>query len=114
MAKTYTFTKKDQNRLKKVYRYIRRKPSYMFCSKDDFKMIVGSITFTNSSAETYSFPTTVTYSNIPIITAISYDSLSNGAADVNIFVTSLTTTSVTLESSAPFDGEVHFQIISQD
>jgi len=114
MAKTYTFSKKNKNRHKKIYNYIRRKPVFEYCSTGDFKLIVGSLTYSNSSSETYIFPTTVSYSNIPVITAVSYDSLSNSSADVNVFVTSITTTEVTLETSAPFSGEVHFQIISQD
>ena len=114
MAKTYTFSKKDKNRHKKIYNYIRRKPIFEYCSSDDFKLIVGSLTYSNTSSGTYVFPSTVSYSKIPIVTAISYDSLSNSSADVNVFITALTTTSVTIETSAPFDGEVHFHIISQD
>ena len=114
MGKTYSFSKKDRNRHRKIYNYLRRKPSYEYCTNSDFQLIVSSLTFSNSSAETFFFPSTVSYSNIPIVTAVSYDSLSNNSADVNVFITSLTTTSVTIETSAPFNGEVHFQVISQD
>ena len=83
--------------------------------KDDFKLIVGDVTFTNTSGPvTYTYPSTVKYSNIPIVTAVSYDSENNSSADVNIFVTSVTTTAVQFESSAPFTGKVHFHIYSQD
>ena len=114
MAKTYTFSKRDKNRYRKVYSFIRRKPIYEYASTGDFKLIVGSLTFSNESSGTYVFPSTVSYTNIPIVTAISYDSLNNSSADVNVFITSLSTTSVTLETSAPFNGEIHFQVISQD
>lgn len=115
MAKTYTFTKKDQNRLRKVYRYIRKKPKFIFTCKDDFKLIVGSVDFANVSGPvTYTYPATTTYANTPIVTAVSYDSENNGSADVNIFITSITTTAVQFESSAPFTGKVHFHIYSQD
>ena len=115
MAKTYTFTKKDANRLRKVYRYIRKKPKFIFTCNDDFKLVVGEAIFTNTSGPvTFTYPSTVSYSNIPIITAISYDSESNSSADVNIFITSITTTAVQFESSAPFTGKVHFHIYSQD
>tara|TARA_B100001250_G_C19054894_1_gene467537 strand:+ start:79 stop:426 length:348 start_codon:yes stop_codon:yes gene_type:complete len=115
MAKTYTFTKKDKNRYKKIYSYIKRKPIEHYCSSDDYKLIVGEAVFTNTSGPvTYTYPTTVVYSNVPVITAISYDSENNSSANVNIFITSITTTAVQFESSAPFTGKVHFHIYSQD
>ena len=115
MAKTYTFTKKDKNRFRKTYRYIRRKPVEQYCSSSDFKLIVGEVVFTNTSGPvTYTYPSTVSYSNVPIVTAISYDSESNNSANVNIFITSITTNAVQFESSAPFTGKVHFHIYSQD
>ena len=114
MAINYTFSKWDKNRYRKVYSFIRKKPIFQFVSDGDFKMIVGSLQYSNSSSETFTFPATVSYKNIPIVTAISYDSLSNSSADVNVFITSLSTTAVTIETSAPFNGEVHFHVISQD
>ena len=115
MAKTYTFTKKDKNRYRKTYNFLRRKPVFQYCSDDDFKLIVGEATFSNTSGPvTYTYPTTVSYNNIPVVTAISYDSENNSSADVNIFITSITTTAVQFESSAPFTGKVHFHIFSQD
>ena len=114
MAKTYTFSKKDKNRYRKTYRYIRRKPVMQFVSDSDFKLIAGEVSFDNTDSGTYTFPANVSYTNIPIVTAISYDSENNSSADVNIFITALTTTSVQFESSAPFTGKVHFHIISQD
>ena len=112
MAKTYTFTKKDANRLRKVYRYIRKKPKFFYTCNDDFQLIVGEVTFNNTSGPvTYTYPETYTYLNIPIVTAISYDSENNSQADVNIFITSITTTAVQFESSAPFTGKVHFHAI---
>tara|TARA_R110001583_G_scaffold33392_4_gene112641 strand:- start:845 stop:1192 length:348 start_codon:yes stop_codon:yes gene_type:complete len=115
MAKTYTFTKKDKNRYRKIYNFIKRRPIYQYCSNDDFKLVVGDVDFTNTSGPvTFTYPSEVSYSTIPIITAVSYDSASNDSADVNIFITSITVTAVQFESSAPFTGKVHFQIISQD
>ena len=119
MAKTYKFSRKDKNRFKKTYRYVRKKPVYEFCSDQDFKMIVGSATFTDSAGPvSYTYPTSgadaVTFTNAPIVTAISVDSSSNNTANVNIFVTAITTLLVTFQASAPFTGEVHFHIISQD
>ncbi len=115
MAKSYVFTKKDANRLRKVYRYIRKKPKFIFCSNDDFKLLVGEVVFSNTSGPVnFTYPTSVTYTAVPVVTAISHDSENNSQADVNIFITSITTTAVQFESSAPFTGKVHFHIYSQD
>lgn len=115
MAKTYTFTKKDKNRYRKIYRYIRRKPVMQYCSDGDFELIVGEVTFTNTSGPvTYTYPSSTSFIAVPIVTAISYDSEGNNSANVNVFITSLTTTAVQFESSAPFTGKVHFHIYSQD
>ena len=50
----------------------------------------------------------------PVVTAVSHDSESNDAANVNIFITSITTSAVQFSASAPFNGKVNFQIVSQD
>jgi hypothetical protein len=117
MAKSYKFFKRDKNRFKKIYNYIRKKPVFEFVSDGDFKLLVGKVTFNNQNQVTYVYPTgptSISYSTVPVVTAISHDSAANGAADVNIFISSITRTQVVFESSAPFTGEVHFQIISQD
>jgi len=117
-CKVYRFTKRDKNRYRKVYRYIRRKPVNEFISNEMFTLIVGKADFSNTSG-----PVTITFTdfdsaasfiNAPVVTSVSVDSIGNNTADVNVFVTSVTTTGVTFESSAPFTGEVHFQVVSQD
>jgi len=115
MSTVYRFTRKDKNRYRKVYRYIRKKPVYEYSSNEEFEMIAGYLTFTNSSGpETYTFPGTVSFSNVPIVNVTSVDSESNGQANVNAFVTSITTTSLSVSVSAPFTGRVHFIIMGQD
>ena len=114
MSKVYNFTRKDKNRFRKVYRYIRKKPVYEYCSDSAFGMIAGYLDFQNSDGpETYTFPST-SFSNVPVITVTSVDSLSNDEANVNAFVTSITTTAAQLSVSAAFTGRVHFIIMSQD
>jgi hypothetical protein len=78
-------------------------------------MIAGKVSFVNSSRpSTFTFPTTVTFSNVPVVTVTSVDSLSNNQANVNAFVTTITTTSVSISVSQNFTGDVHFIIVSQD
>jgi hypothetical protein len=115
MAKVFKFTRKDRNRFRKVYRYIRKKPVYEFCSDRELKMIAGAVDFENTEGPvTYTYPLTVTFANVPVITVTSVDSLSNDQADVNAFITSITTTEAQISVSAPFSGKVHFIIMSQD
>ena len=118
MSKAHIFKKRDANRFRKVYNYIRRKPVDQFVSNTGFTMIVGDVDFNNTSGPvTFTYTTAdplVLFSNVPSVTAISVDNLSNSSANVNIFITAVTTTTVTFESSAPFTGKVNFQIVSQD
>ena len=118
MSKAHIFKKRDANRFRKVYNYIRRKPVDQFCSDNGFTILVGDVDFVSTSG-----PVSLVYTSIdplvafltaPAITAISLDNLNNNSANVNVFITTITTTSVTFESSAPFTGKVNFQIVSQD
>ena len=100
-------SKYDLNRYKKVYPLIRTKPVY-----DELNMIgqgaseVTILDFNNSHEETYTF--TETYTQIPVIAATPADD------NVNVFITSLTTTSVTIEASANFTGKVHVQVFTNE
>ena len=108
MAKA-TFKKKDKQRYRKVYPYIRRRPVWELCSDQAVEIEVGSITFTGTDTGSYTFSTS--FINVPVITAISVDSASTGTADVNVYVTNVTTTSVHFKTSAPFTGTVDFHAI---
>lgn len=101
--------RRDLNRFRKVYPYLRRRPVYGFVSDEELVVEVGKVIFSDSSSEVYNF--VETYTSVPTITAISVDSEGNGTADVNVFISSITTTSVTLATSDSFIGQVHFQII---
>ena len=104
-----SFKRRDKNRFRKVYPYIRKAPVYEYCSPSDIEIEVGEITYTNADSGTYTF--TSTFLNAPMITAISYDSESNGTANVNVYISAVSTTSVTIKTSAPFTGKVHFHAI---
>lgn len=115
MSKVHTFKVRDRNRYRKVYRYIRKKPSNEYCSNEGFEMIAGYLTFTNSSGpETYTYPGPATFTSVPVATVTSVDSESNNQANVVAYITSISTTSITVSTSAPFTGRVHFIIVSQD
>jgi len=118
MAKANIFRRRDANRFRKIYSYIRKKPVHEFYSDTMFANIIGEVTFTNSSGPvTFTYTTAdphISLSNVPVVTAIAVDSESNSTANVNIFVTSVTTSAVQFSASAPFTGTVNFQIISMD
>ena len=115
MAKVFNFTRRDRNRFRKVYRYIRKKPVFEFCANEEFEMIAGAVDFQNTAGPvTYTYPSTVSFTNVPVVTVTSVDSLSNNQANVNAYVTSITTTSLSISVSAPFIGKVHFIIVGQD
>jgi len=108
MAST-KFVKKDKNRFRKVYPYIRARPRNQFCSDKEVIIEIGSVSFDNDEYVDYTFDQK--YTSAPIITAISVDSESNNQADVNIFISSVSTTSVRINASQQFIGTVHFHII---
>lgn len=99
------FKKRDLNRFRKVYPFIRREPRHTFISDEPIIIEVGTLEF-DSSEETYFF--SEPFTSAPIITGISVDSQSNNGADVNIFVALVTKTRVVFESSQEFNGTVHF------
>jgi hypothetical protein len=101
-----TFKKINVNRRRKVYPYIRKVPRLKYESDKETTIEIGNVVFTDADSVTYTFEET--FISAPTITAVSVDSVSSGQADVNIFVSSVSTTSITLNASQIFTGEVHF------
>ena len=99
---------RDYNRFRKIYRYIRRKPQNIAETGNNV-IESTSITFTETDTATYTF--TKTFTAAPFVTATAFDSEGNESANVNVFITAVSTTAVTIETSAPFNGEVHIHAI---
>lgn len=98
-----TSSKYDLNRFKKVYPLIRVKPIFQeFTDSDGIDVETTILNYNNSFEETYTF--NQTYSQIPTVSATPEDE------NVNVFITSLSLLSVTIQSSSPFTGKVHLQI----
>ena len=105
-----TFKKKNRNRSRKTYPYLIKKPNYTFTADKEVVIEVGSVSFSNETGPvTWTF--TESFKETPIVTAISVDSENNSEADVNIFVSSVSATSVSFESSHEFTGTVDFHAI---
>jgi hypothetical protein len=100
-------SKRNRNRFRKVYPYLRRSPRYELVTDKEVQLEVAAVIFTNQSQVSYSF--SEKFPAVPTITAISCDSLGTSTADVNVFISAITTTNVTLETSQAFTGTVHFQ-----
>ena len=108
MAKN-KYSKRDLNRFRKTYPYIRRKPINSFVSEKETILEAGSLTFSAASSATHTF--TEIYDSAPFVTAIAVDTDSNDGADVNIYISTVTKTFVTFEASQEFTGAVHFHVI---
>ena len=99
----------DANRLRKTYPLIRVKPIYKqylttqeVIDAGGIKVEVATIDFVNSYSEDYFF--TENYNSLPVIALTPEDE------NVNVFITSLTTSSITVESSNNFTGKVHIHV----
>lgn len=99
----------DANRLRKTYPLIRFKPVYKqyltsqeIIDSSGINVEVNIINFNDSFQKIYEFEEQ--YSEIPVIALTPEDE------NVNVFITSLTTDSVTIESSNNFTGKVHIQV----
>ena len=102
-------TRIDANRVKYVYPLIRKVPIYGKIGSGGASTVeVAIINFSNAETGTYTFKDSSVYSSIPVCVISPEDE------NVNVFITSLTTTSVTVGSSAPFTGKVHVHIYPND
>ena len=99
----------DLSRFKKVYPLLREKPNLRELSDELTSQIdveVEVLDFNDTNTGSYTFKKT--YTSIPIVAATPEDE------NVNVFITSLSLTSVTIESSAEFTGKVHVQVFRDD
>src|SRR3990167_9912010 len=103
-----TFNKTlDLNRMRRTYPYIRKQPHEIYVSSRQTVIETGTITFTNESVASYTF--LETYTSAPITTITLLDSSNSDTINVNIFIKSVSTTTLIVESSALFTGTVNFQ-----
>ena len=98
---------KDKNRFRKVYNFIRKKP----VMGEETNVIVEStkITFTNTNTGSHTF--VKLFTSAPYVTATAFDSEGNESANINVFITAVSISAVSIQTSAAFTGEVHIQAI---
>ena len=98
---------RDKNRFRKIYSFIRRKPHNV--PEGDVIYDSGSKVVLGADEVTVTF--TTTFTSAPAVTATAYDSSSNEQANVNTYIKTVSTTSVTIGFSASFTGSVHYNAI---
>jgi len=97
--------RKNLNRYRKVYPGIR-KPGVYDQAK---KMEASALTLVGENSASYVFKHS--YTVAPAVVATVYDSSGSGEVSTNVFIVSITTTQVTLETSANITGTIHIQVI---
>jgi len=98
---------RDANRSRKTYPYIRIKSVPL--TNINATIEANSVAFTEADTGSYTF--TVSFSSTPIVTVTAVDNAANNSANVNIYISAVSTTAVTFKSSAIFTGVVHFHAI---
>jgi len=94
----------DKNRYQKSYPTLFRKPRYDYSSNASLLYEIGEICFDNSDSVTYTFE--FPFSTVPSIV------MSPIGDDINIWIDTVSTTSVTFKSSIVTSICVSFQIVS--
>jgi hypothetical protein len=95
--------KRNKNEYKKVYPYVRRRPVYTYELDKETIIETARVEFIDSDSETYTF--SETFSGVPSITATVEEE------DLNVFITSVSTVSITINTSESFTGYVDIHAI---
>ncbi len=96
------FKSRNLNRFRKIYPGIRKKPVNVSMSDKAVTIEEAIVSFSNESSKTYTF--TASYDSVPSVNLIADD-------DVNVFITAISTSSVTIGTSSNITGNVHVQIL---
>ena len=103
-------TRIDLQRYKKTYPFLRRQPTILYTSPTENALasaVIESVSQNFSGAEeiTYSFTKSFTIAPQVTVTPVGSD------ANFNVFVTSVSISSVTVKASVPNSGAVHIHAI---
>lgn len=104
-GKTY-----DSNRLRKTYPFMRKRPVQLNTgtAQNSVNIETAKLVFNNEYTKTYTFDGSIVYNRVPVVGATVEDE------NVIVYITNLSTTSVTIESYANFTGIVHLQIFKDE
>lgn len=98
-------TRYDLQRYKKTYSFIRRAPVFRYIIEDIVTIESAEASFGGSDVLVYAF--TRTFINPPQVTVTPLGS----SANFNVFVVSVSNTSVTIRASVPNSDSVHIHAI---
>ena len=105
------FRKRNKNRFRKVYPFLRKKPIYETILEGSANIEVGFIDYNNTDTGTYTF--TSTFTTVPIVTATSVETVGGTDANVNVYIEAITINNVQIRvSDSNFIGRVHLHAIS--
>jgi len=102
VASTKTRTR-NRNRFQKTYPLIRRRPINELVTDKETIIEVTTLIFSDETTKTYNFEQL--FPGAPLVTAMSKD------ANINVFIKSVSTASVTVETSEKLVGSVHLHAI---
>jgi hypothetical protein len=97
--------KLDANRVRYVYPLLRKEPRFGEIGSGT-NAEVAIIDFNNQESNSYTF--VEAYDQIPVCVISPEDE------NVNVYITSLTTSSITISASSAFTGKVHIHIYPQE
>ena len=103
------FKKRDRNRFRKTYPYMRTRPVMEYMAGKETIMETGAATFAGDVSVDYNF-----ISSFPVPPTISltpYDSEGLNAAGVNVYIEHVTTEKFTIAVSEGFTGTVHIHAL---
>jgi hypothetical protein len=104
VSKVSRSTRVDRNRLAKTYPFLYRVPRYTYLNEPPISYEIGEICFSSNDIAIYNFETT--YAEIPSVV------ITSKGEDLNVWIESLSTTSVTFRASVNTNSCVSFQIVS--
>jgi len=93
----------DANRRRKTYPFIRRVPVYAQDGGGQVTYEAASVSFSATDEVTHNF--TTVFTSAPKVTATAKND------NVNVYISSVSTTSVTINASAAFTGTVEIHAI---
>ena len=99
------FSSIDLNKWKKVYPYKQLKPNMKLISDSETQIEAATIDFDNTDRVIHTFAQL-----FPEAPAVSVTPQASNA-NVSLAISSVSTTTVTIEASSPFTGSVHLQAI---
>lgn len=96
------FRNRNLNRFRKIYPGVRKTPVNASVADSAVTLEEAILQFSNQSSLTYTF--NQIYEQVPSVTLAAEE-------NVNVYITAISTTSVTIESSSLITAKVHVQVM---